>query len=1018
LFCCWFRKAFCQLSISVSVIFAFAFGINFLEAYFRLSQLEFVVRSFLNATRDEGSMVGERTARIEDRGVRIIRQMTSLAIGFLATQFSCYASSTLARCQATPVTDTVHCVEDAIHSQSGSAASKTQKRPDACKALDDLRTFRAGNLKEDSPAPDIDAALRVACADQRSLNVADQLFAEGRYAEAAPLYSAIATKLNDKNQADKELDWVIDQAVRGNLDSTRFKNYVNVPPRPVVLLERQSKFEEAYAEAALSLAETDPHRKLLAQYLGLVAQTRDLEKRGEPKVALSLFNKYQSSVDPTRDQYLLSATFDQIAQLEPLARAQNNLEARTLLAVGNSQSKRAQYADAEASYNKVLNGHPDDIDPDIAIEAERKLSEVRRLEVEEPSFTGTWRNFTTLVRKFFFDLVVWLLDAILLALVLGTAVCVAFGISAGIRGNTKPGIFLSLKDNTSNATDLGNQLLSEQMRREMDLPVPNNPSDPILGNTNTRLRISSPGEMQGSSIGQAGILVPLRNATTVFQSATQISFGSFSINPIQIFNSIKPFFRRRYQLELEGTLSQLGQSVVCSVAIASGSLPNMQGLGPWEAVWSGAEPTDNRNQAIRDCASQILIAIDSETRHITANPRSLANLQIGIGLLQRASYDLASQQDLWAQARVAFQQSVLQDPGNWLARFNLATVLRNLDFNSLAAEQFAELLNNESLQKELIVVAKYNRASALQKVDDRNVSKEVLATFDDILETPGLDPALELLTRSARLAAMADFLARTKRFLLGIGVDPSHKIQPAELDDLFAVGNTLCKEIWTSIAKGSGPNGSSCNIVLAVTLNAMGQLQALMGSSKKAREFYRRALTLLPSFTEPALNLADLYMEKKGSFDKNWATRTESLLLDVQKIEPANLRCLVLLGILYADTVFDRDEDAIALLKKAMPHPETGKRLAGIFFNQGKPADAIAPLQSSLKQLPTDSGYLFFTRCALALPSTDLRRRQLLETCLMFLKKLAESDGSHHSASDKKEAISLLPKVKEALDKA
>jgi hypothetical protein len=72
-------------------------------------------------------------------------------------------------------------------------------------------------------------------------------------------------------------------------------------------------------------------------------------------------------------------------------------------------------------------------------------------------------------------------------------------------------------------------------------------------------------------------------------------------------------------------------------------------------------------------------------------------------------------------------------------------------------------------------------------------------------------------------------------------------------------------------------------------------------------------------------------------------------------------------------------------------------------------------LQSLLKQLPTNSGNLFLTRCALALPATDLRRQQLLQTCLQFLEKLAGSDDQDHSASAKKDAISFLPKVKEAL---
>jgi len=721
----------------------------------------------------------------------ILHQVAWFATALHVAQISCYASGQLDKCTTMPVSLAVPCVEGFIHPQSGTGASIRVNRPDACKTLWELRQFQSAQTQADDSASKMEGKLTMACSGQLSVGAADRLFAKGRYDDAKTLYNAIVTK-----QADSELNWVFDRATRGNLACIESKNYFELPAS-LVALERQGRFEKAEAEAKRSLPEADAHRKHLVQFLGLIKETAELERRGEANTALTGFNSYKSSLDPTRDQYLFSAALDQIARLEPLARMQNNLDALSLLAVGDTEVKHGQYADAEASYNRALTNHPDNINPAIAVDAGKKLSEVRRLKADEPSFIGTLRNFSVSVRKFFLDLLVWTLEAVVLVLLLAVVIALTWWCSARIRNRTKPGIFLSIKEISSTATDLGNQLLSEQMRREIDLPIPQNPDEPVLGNTNTRLRISNPGEMQGSSIGQAGILVPLHDVDTIFQSAAQITFGSFSINPVQIFNLIKPFFRRRYQLELDGTLSQLGESVVCSVSIASGSFPNMQGRGPWEAVWSGADQTDNRNQAIRDCTSQILIAIDSKTRDITAYPRSLAYLQIGIGLLQRASYDLANQLDLWKEAREAFQQSVLQDPGNWLARFNLGTVLRNLDFNSLAAEQFAELLLTKSVQKnaELTAVANYNRAAALQKVDDEDVSKEVIATFDGILKTPGLDPTLVLLARSAMLAAEADSKARTKRFLLGIGVDPSHKIRRAELNKLFGDGEELCKEI-------------------------------------------------------------------------------------------------------------------------------------------------------------------------------------------------------------------------------
>src|SRR4029077_20142941 len=84
------------------------------------------------------------------------------------------------------------------------------------------------------------------------------------------------------------------------------------------------------------------------------------------------------------------------------------------------------------------------------------------------------------------------------------------------------------------------------------------------------------------------------------------------------------------------------------------------------------------------------------------------------------------------------------------------------------------------------------------------------------------------------------------------------------------------RDVELAIRQGAGDNGADDNVVLAVTLNAVGQLQALLGRDG-TRDSYRRALTLLPSFIEPGINLAALYVNKNTSLDQNWATRAERL---------------------------------------------------------------------------------------------------------------------------------------------
>jgi tetratricopeptide (TPR) repeat protein len=211
------------------------------------------------------------------------------------------------------------------------------------------------------------------------------------------------------------------------------------------------------------------------------------------------------------------------------------------------------------------------------------------------------------------------------------------------------------------------------------------------------------------------------------------------------------------------------------------------------------------------------------------------------------------------------------------------------------------------------------------------------------------------------------------------------------------------------LAQSLGSGGAEFNVVLAVILNALGQFEGLLEHPEVARKHYRRAITFLPAFVEANLNLAELYLEKKGSLDPNWAIRAERLLLDVQAIDASNTRFLTLLGTLYANPVFSRIAKATELLTNALPDPAAGQRLGGVLFEQGNPADAIAPLLSSVTQDSSlGSGHLLLARCALALDPTDRRKCELLRRVESWLKRMASEGGGPQY---KKEADNLLAKV-------
>jgi len=180
--------------------------------------------------------------------------------------------------------------------------------------------------------------------------------------------------------------------------------------------------------------------------------------------------------------------------------------------------------------------------------------------------------------------------------------------------------------------------------------------------------------------------------------------------------------------------------------------------------------------------------------------------------------------------------------------------------------------------------------------------------------------------------------------------------------------------------------GEQNNVVIAVLLNALGELVALSKQPNGARDYYRRSLTLLPSFVEPYLNLAALYIARKRSLDVHWATNAERLLLEVQSNDPDNGRSRLLLGDLYMHPIFGRVEEAKAQLTRALPDSQAARRLGSLLLAQHDPAGAVAPLASAMNQEPRDgiSNFLM-ALCALALPETDQRRCGLLEAAERWL---------------------------------
>ena len=887
-----------------------------------------------------------------------IRLIVSLAgAGMLAA-----AEQPADPCADKPIREIISCLE-AKASQNPERGKTAILLPQYCGALTQWKKFAAGQRDSDKTVADrlVTTPLATACLHQEYLRLADTLARQRRFGEALSVYEKVPeTAFPD----------LANRARYGRILSAERKNAFVSPPVAVQELERTGRFEEAYQWLGNAAAESEPHQKNLAAWLAARSASRTLEQRSEHEAALKVWSDLIAKLDPVRDSFLYQAAEAEVARLKPLARADADLEAESFIATGDLQMKRGQFSAAVAPYEKVGQNRAN-VSPKLAQEAARKAADARIRAAKEPTFRGTWMAFQASLPNTLVTLIGWMPYILCYAGTLGLLLPIKW-----LRPAKKE-ILLSMQDLTGMANDQNNANLTELMRREMELPGPKV----------DELHIDMTSELDGSSMGQLGLRAALSAVGTAFQPGTQVSFGPLSINPMQIVNLLRPLFRPRYSRELAGSVSAFASQTVCVV------IQNNPKTGTplrWETIVSGAPGDSAKCQAVRDTAMKILIAIDTKTREITGNWRSMSRLRAGIEYMRQASNDPAGRRALWEQARSCFQEAVLEDPGNWLGRFNLASVLRKLGLNGLAAEQFAELESSPHLPAAHKPVVKYNRAAALQKSDDERLTQEAVEILTDILNQSGIPALLRRFAESGRLAALADGLARWKRRLERTGVDPTElKEFRDKVQACLVEGEDVLDKVEKSVAAENGRDGSENNVVLAVILNALGQLQSFAGDFVSARARYRRSLTLLPTFLDPALNLAELYCERKEALDPNWATRAQRLLLDAQAADACNARCLVLLGRLYAGPVFGRVEDAKKLLTQALPAPNAGLHLGRILFEEGNRADAIAPLVSCVTQdSELGEGQLLLTRCALELPDGDRRKRELLLRCKGWLRHM------------------------------
>jgi tetratricopeptide (TPR) repeat protein len=888
------------------------------------------------------------------------------------------------QCPATlPLEDRITCVEAANPGNPNEGSTKKWLSKDECQAETSWRSFISGANGSPVSAPSEIAELLAKWCDQLdTVRIGDELQRQGRHKDSIPYYTKV-TAVKAADAAPRLVAYA-----RRSIHAASIRDgAILLPPKEVTALEQQQKFSEAYALIARRRPETDGHRIALGSLVAALPVIATFEGIGDYEEALKRLGLLK--LESVRDQHLAEFAYSETTRLKRLAVQEADREAISMMNVGIIQMDRGNYAGAATSFSNIV-AKKATISPKILAAANTMAVKAREADAGEPTWGGTWTVFAATLRKVCLGIIGWL--PYILAYMTPLAAITFLARLTFNRFWIRNGIRLEMEDRSSPlASSTANATLTDQLRREMELPLP----------LRTGFRIDRGSDDDGSSLGQIRLSVPLRELETAFVASAPLAFGPLSINPIQIIAALKPAFRRRCKYEMSGALSTNGLDMVCRVALDRKPRDSKLTTAEWEGTGMGPE---TRRQALRSAATQILIDLDAQARKITWNWRSLNALREGMDQLQRSTRDPATRKSVLIQARTCFQDAVLHDPGNWLARFNLGIVLRKMGLNLLAVDQFRQLVNSNSLQGENYCAAKYNLAASLQKVDDERLANEALKHFKELLEHRDLDPTMRWLVESAHIATWADRLARRRKAMERRTDDGDRERFRTRVEATCQEANEMLGRLRAEIEQ-SEQKGEESSIALAVTLNAVGQLLDLSGRPAEALDVFRDSIAIVPTFVEPYLNLASMFIQRKGSLHHQWHTRAERLLLDVQEVDAKDTRASLLLGTLYAHPVFGRLAEAETQLRAAMPDFNAARRLGSLLLDQGKADDALAPLLSAA-ELDAENGisHYLLAICVANLKATHPQRCRLLNRAERWL-----------SAQNQPRFLTLLNTVRESL---
>jgi tetratricopeptide (TPR) repeat protein len=435
-----------------------------------------------------------------------------------------------------------------------------------------------------------------------------------------------------------------------------------------------------------------------------------------------------------------------------------------------------------------------------------------------------------------------------------------------------------------------------------------------------------------------------------------------------------------------------------------------------------ADGTDARSKVLEDMATRIVL--DFGGSQVSTSWQSFRSYRTAMNALAEAA-DPAKREGSLQAARLAFQRALDHDPANLLARFNFSNVLRKLGDNEAAVEHYAFLERlvesrdpkshsvaaNRLLDKhpDFLYIVRYNRASALTKIDDWDCHKRAIKLLEglivDVAAAQLTDEdrvRLQLLVRATWSSAWVFRLEQLRR---DARVADQRKAIVGQIEAIRDYVEELP-------AEEPVPEWTTYVTARATVQNALGRAYYLVGKNDEAYEAFERALSMMADFGDARVNLASLLIRQKGRYPR-WSRRAEEQLKRALELSPHDRKAKFLLGVLYKDPAVNRIGDA----KKEFIEVDDALslfNLAEVYEREGDLAAAVSSLRRSIYLSPrTDFRTRLYLEWLLRLHKKTSQSREALEDGVQLGEKLVKAS----SEAKRQDAAKLRDGVKKALAK-